>query len=76
MRILIAEDEPVFRQILEKLLVEWGYQVEVAGDGARALQILLSEQAPKLAILDWKMPGMEGVEICRKIREEQPGRGG
>jgi len=68
MKILIAEDEPAFRHLLEEILVKWGYEVIVARDGNEAYQILLSDDAPKLAILDWKMPGMEGVEICRNIR--------
>ncbi|OGU06308.1 MAG: diguanylate cyclase response regulator [Geobacteraceae bacterium GWC2_55_20] len=70
MKILIAEDEPAFRRLLEEILVKWGYEVVVARDGNEAYQVLLSEDAPKLAILDWKMPGMEGVEICRKIRRD------
>ena len=70
MRILIAEDDPAFRQLLQKMLKEWGYQVTVAQDGIEACQVLLSENAPKLAILDWKMPGMEGTQICRKVRKE------
>ena len=69
MKILIAEDEPVFRHLLEEILVKWGYEVVVARDGNEAYQVLLAENAPKLAILDWKMPGIEGIEICRKIRE-------
>ena len=69
MRILIAEDEPAFRHILQKILLEWGYEVVVAGDGAEACRNLLAANAP---ILDWKMPGMEGVEICRRLREELP----
>ena len=71
MKILIAEDEPAFRHLLEEILIKWGYEVVVARDGNEAYQILLSDDAPKLAILDWKMPGMEGVEICRKIREDE-----
>jgi len=70
MNILIAEDEPVFRDILEAALKRWGYDVTVARDGIEAYRILQAENAPKLAILDWKMPGIEGVEICRKVREE------
>jgi len=69
MRILIAEDNPAFRKLLEDLLVTWGYDVVVAQDGNEAWQDLMSEDAPQLVILDWKMPGMEGVEICRKIRK-------
>lgn len=70
MRILIAEDDPAFRQLLKDILEKWGYEVVVARDGNEAYQILLSENAPSLAILDWKMPGIEGVEICRKIRRD------
>jgi two-component system cell cycle response regulator len=68
MKILIAEDESAFRNLLEEILVIWGYEVVVARDGNEAYRILQSENAPKLAILDWKMPGIEGVEICRRIR--------
>jgi len=70
MKILIAEDDPAFRQLMEEILIKWGYEVEVARDGNEAYQILLSKNAPKLAILDWKMPGIEGVEICRRIRKD------
>ena len=69
MRILIADDNPAFRQLLEEILVTWGYDVVVAHDGDEAWQALMTKDAPQLAILDWKMPGMEGVELCRKIRK-------
>jgi len=69
LKILIAEDEPVFRLLLEDTLIRWGYEVMVCRDGIEACRILQSENAPQLAILDWKMPGMEGTEICRKIRK-------
>jgi diguanylate cyclase (GGDEF)-like protein len=69
MKILIAEDELVFRHLLEETLSRWGYEVIVSRDGNEAHQILISENAPQLAILDWKMPGMEGIDICRKIRK-------
>lgn len=69
MNILIAEDESAFRNILEETLKRWGYDVTVARDGNEAYRILQAENAPKLALLDWKMPGIEGVEICRKVRE-------
>ena len=70
MKILIAEDEPAFRHLLEETLVRWGYEVVVARDGNEAWQVLMSDDAPQLAILDWKMPGMEGIEICRNVRED------
>jgi PleD family two-component response regulator len=70
MRILIAEDDPAYRQLLNEVLVKWGYDVVVARDGNEAWEALLTKDAPQLAILDWKMPGMEGVEVCRKIRND------
>lgn len=73
MRILIAEDDPAFRQLLEDTLARWGYEVVVSRDGNEACQILQAENAPQLAILDWKMPGMEGVDICRAIRKSANG---
>jgi diguanylate cyclase (GGDEF)-like protein len=70
-RILIAEDEPVSQHILEIFLSKWGYEVTVVNNGLEALAALTAENAPRLAVLDWMMPKMEGVEICRKIRERQ-----
>ena len=61
-RILIAEDDPVSRRVLQSFLAKWRYQVVVATDGMEALRILESDDAPSLAILDWMMPGMEGPE--------------
>jgi len=70
MKVLIAEDDPVFRRLLKEILVSWGYDVVDARDGNEAFQALQAENAPRLAILDWVMPGMEGIEVCRKVREE------
>ncbi len=70
MRILIAEDEPLLRTLLEEKLVKWGYDVVVARNGNEAWQTLQSQDAPSLAILDWLMPGMDGIEVCRKVRKE------
>jgi len=70
-RILIAEDDPVSRRMLESLLLKWAYDVTVVTDGMEAFRLLDSTDAPRLAVLDWMMPGMEGVEICRRIRERK-----
>jgi diguanylate cyclase (GGDEF)-like protein len=70
MKILIAEDDLAFRNLMEKILTMWGYDVIVAENGNTALQILQSEDAPRIAMLDWMMSGMDGVEVCRKVREE------
>ncbi len=66
--ILIAEDDPVSRLLLEKFLQKLNYHVTVATNGLEALRILQSDAAPSLAILDWMMPEMEGPEICKRIR--------
>ncbi len=68
MKTLIAEDEIVSCRVLEDMLGDWGYEVVVAHDGGSAWGILQEEDPPKLAILDWLMPGMDGVEICRRLR--------
>jgi two-component system, cell cycle response regulator len=70
-KILIAEDDPVSRRLLEVFLTRWGYQVAVAASGIEALDLLEQIDAPRLAVLDWMMPGMEGVQVCRKIRERK-----
>ena len=70
-KILIAEDDPVSRRLLEVFLARWGYQVAVAASGTEALDILDRTDAPRLAVLDWMMPGLEGVQVCRKIRERK-----
>jgi diguanylate cyclase (GGDEF)-like protein len=70
MRILIAEDDPVSRRLLEAKLVKWGYDVVVTCDGEEAWEALRAEDAPRLAILDWMMPGVDGVEICGRMRRE------
>jgi two-component system, cell cycle response regulator len=70
MRVLAAEDNPVFRSMLRSMLTKWGYEVEIARDGIEAWRILQAEDAPRLAILDWMMPGADGVEICRRVRAE------
>ena len=69
MRILIADDDSITRRLLETILTKWSYQVVIAQDGDEAWQILQGEGAPKLAILDWMMPGLDGVEICRRARQ-------
>lgn len=68
-RILIADDDPVSRRILKSFLTKWNYKVTEAPDGTSALQVLETENTPRLAVLDWMMPGIEGVQICRLIRE-------
>jgi diguanylate cyclase (GGDEF)-like protein len=68
MRILVADDDPVSRQALEALLANWGYDVTTVADGESACGILEDVAAPRLAILDWTMPGLDGAEVCRALR--------
>jgi two-component system, cell cycle response regulator len=69
-RILIAEDDPVSRRLLQSFLVKWGFEVVVAEDGTEALRLLERLDFPRLAILDWMMPGLEGPQVCERIRKE------
>ena len=69
-KILIADDSPVSRRILEAFLVKRDYDVISAGDGEEALLLLSREDAPRLAVLDWMMPGLDGISLCRKLREQ------
>ena len=72
-RVMIAEDDAMSRTILRNWLENWGYEVTVAEDGATAWKILQQEHPPELLILDWVMPEIDGMELCRRIRERQQG---
>ena len=69
MRVLIAEDDLSSRRLLESLLARWGYEVVVTVDGDEAWRVLQQEGAPPLMVLDWSMPGMDGLELCQRVRE-------
>jgi len=69
MRILAAEDDSTSRMLLETMLKKWGYEVVSTCDGNEAWAAMQVEDPPQLAVLDWMMPGLDGVEVCRKIRE-------
>ena len=74
MRVLIADDDAVARRLLEVTLTHWGYQVVSVASGLEAIHALQAPDAPSLAILDWEMPGIEGVEVCRRTRKRDGGR--
>ncbi len=73
MKILVAEDDSVTRRLLRISLERWNYEVIAVDDGTQARDALLREGAPKLAILDWVMPGADGIEICRELRKREAG---
>jgi two-component system, cell cycle response regulator len=68
-RVLVVEDDAMFRRILASWLTTWGYAVTMAQDGAEAWAILQQEIRPQILILDWMMPAINGLELCGKVRE-------
>lgn len=71
MRILLAEDDRVTRRLLESYTRKWGHEAVVCSSGGHAWEILGSEDGPRLAVIDWMMPEMTGVEICRRVRNRK-----
>ena len=71
--VLIAEDDPIFRRILESWFKRWDYKVTAVQNGLEAWEILQKDDAPQLAVLDWMMPGLDGIELCRRIRSRNQG---
>jgi len=67
--VLVAEDDPMFRRILESWLKKWGYRVSITDDGTKAWNLVRQENGPEMLLLDWVMPGIDGLELCRRIRE-------
>jgi two-component system, cell cycle response regulator len=70
-RVLVAEDDAMFRRTLQSWLTTWGYEVTMAEDGAKAWAILQQEIRPQVLILDWMMPAINGLELCSKVRERK-----
>jgi CheY-like chemotaxis protein len=68
MKILVADDDAISRTVLQHLLIRWGHEPVSACDGVEALQIMRGEDPPKLLLLDWEMPKMDGLEVCRELR--------
>jgi phosphoserine phosphatase RsbU/P len=67
-QILIADDEPISRRLLDQSLVAWGYEPVVCSDGAEAWGALQRPDSPQIAVLDWMMPNMDGLQVCRAVR--------
>jgi two-component system, cell cycle response regulator len=70
-KILIADDDELYRHAIERALTRWDYEVVMASDGNSALQILQGPDPPEMAILDWMMPGLNGTDICSRIRRSE-----
>ena len=69
-KVLVAEDNYISRRILEKKLIKWGYDVICVGNGKEALEAFETSEDARIALLDWMMPELDGVEVCKKIREK------
>jgi two-component system cell cycle response regulator len=69
MKVLIAEDDMTSRIILDSILKKWGFTPVLTCNGKEAWEVMQSKDAPRLAVLDWQMPEMNGIEVCQKIRE-------
>ena len=69
MKLLIAEDEYTTRITVQVVLEQWGYTVESVEDGLKAWKKLNKYNGPDIAILDWEMPGLDGLEVCRRVKE-------
>ncbi len=72
-KVLIAEDDPIFRRVLQKWLQTWNYGVTALENGLDAWSVLQQKDAPQMVILDWMMPGLDGIELCRRIRSHAAG---
>jgi diguanylate cyclase (GGDEF)-like protein len=71
MKILLAEDSRVYQHLISSHLRQWGFEVELAQSGTEAWEILRRPDTPTLALLDWVLPGMDGIELCRSIRKRE-----
>lgn len=69
-KIVVADDLALLRHSLESLLSGWGYEVILCADGDEAWRALQLQSGPIIAVLDWIMPGIEGVDLCRRIQHE------
>jgi two-component system cell cycle response regulator len=65
---VLAEDSPIYRRLIERHLTDWGVQFVCAQDGKEAWKLLAKPDAPRLALLDWVLPEIDGIEICRRLR--------
>ncbi len=68
MKVLVADDDQITRKVVRALLNKWGYEAVEAEDGDQAWQILQQDDAPRLILADWIMPGIDGPELCRRLR--------
>jgi serine/threonine protein kinase len=71
MKVLIAEDNPLWRNLLERNVSNWGFDAVIAQNGREAWEILQRADAPRLAVLDWEMPEMDGIDVCKRVKQSE-----
>lgn len=74
MHILIADDDQTSRIVLASVLRKHGHDVIEARDGGETLAVLARDDAPRIAIIDWMMPEVDGLEVCRRVHASKPDR--
>ncbi len=70
MKILVADDDKVGRRVVEALLAKWGHEVITADDGDQAWEIIQKDARVRMALLDWQMPGLDGLDVIRKAKKQ------
>ena len=73
MRVLVADDDPTYRSMLQDMLTKWHFEVTLASDGLEAMEVMEGDDPPQLVLLDWEMPHADGFEVARAIRDGQSG---
>jgi two-component system cell cycle response regulator len=69
MQVLIVDDSPVYRKLIADHLHGWGFGCTVVGNGSQAWELLQKADSPKLVLLDWVLPDVDGIELCKRIRQ-------
>ena len=69
MQVLLVEDSPVYRKLIGDHLKDWGFTVQTVENGTKAWELLQQQNCPKLVLLDWVLPDLDGIELCKRIRE-------
>jgi len=72
MRVLVAEDSVIYQRLIGTCLRDWGFAPTLVKDGKEAWETLRRPDAPRLVLLDWVLPGLDGLELCRRIRDASP----
>ena len=70
LHVLIADDDPVYRQLLETLLKQWNFRITLVCNGQEAMDAIERDPSIQLAVLDWNMPVMDGYEVCRQVKSD------